>query len=78
MPSECTRIAFLQVVGDLGYDGKCRFPYTRSNHCIVGSSMSAVCKPRVVSVEDEYRGSSKKDRKNREPGGNVKAKMLFG
>jgi hypothetical protein len=76
--SEYTRITFLQVVGNLGYDGKRRFPYARSNYCIVGSSMSAVSKPRVVSVEDEYRGSGKKDCKNREPGGNIKVMILFG
>ena len=40
--------------------------------------MSAVCKPGVVSVEDEYRESGKKDCKRREPGGNIKVKMLFG
>ena len=77
-PSKCTRIAFLQIDGDLGHDGKYRFPYTRSNYCIVGSSISAVGKPRVVSVEDEYRKSGKKDCRSREPGGNIKVKMLFG
>ena len=77
-PLKCTRIAVLQVVDHLGYDGKCGLPYTRSKYCVIGSRISAVSQPRVVSVEDEKCRSSKKDCKNCEPGGNINVKMLFG
>ena len=75
--SERTRIALQETLVNLRYDGESGFPYMRSNYRVFGSSIPAICKSRVVSVEYEYRGSSKKGCKNRKPGGNSEAKMLL-